>query len=236
MKKLLSLTFLFALIFTSCSTDESSETITSETDANLMLKTKEEPKNWNPQNTANPYDQTGELYHKILEAYYANPTATTTATTISKIEELANTFTEFQTMQQTPYTSIQLANINTLLNSELNFTNCTALSTVAKNNLNSIITNLNTMSDDNASAYEINTYIINFESSIISNVAISTTDKEKILISTSIIRSNNYVHRRKKNRRWDIHYGIIAAAEGQNESYAKAVTTAAVIDVLENKE
>lgn len=236
MKKLLSLTFVFSFIFISCSTEESSEMVTSQKDETLSLKTKEDPKNWSPNNTANPYDQTGQLYYKILDAYYANPTATTTATTISKIEELANTFPEFLTMQENPYTSIQLANINALLNSELSFTNCTTLSSVSKSNLNTLISNLNIMSDNDDSAFEINSYIIAFEASIMSNSSISTTDSEQILVSTSIIRNNNYVHRRKKNRRWDIHHGIIAASDGQNESYAKAATSAATIDVLENNE
>jgi|GEM_PF-6538904 len=234
MKKLLSLSLFLSLVFFSCSTDEGFEETASQSDIKGFLKMKEDPKNWNPENTANPYDQTGKLYYKILAAYYANPTVTTASGVITQIETLANTFPEFQTMQGNSYSPIQLTNINTILNSELNFSNCTVLSTATKNNLEVLIANLNSLSENESSPNEINTYIIGFETTVNSSTFLSVLEKKQILISTSIIRHNNYVHRQKKGRRWDIHHGIIGANEGQNESYAKAATNAAVIDVLEN--
>lgn len=233
MKKLVSLSLFLSIALSSCSTDESFEETASQPEINVSLRAKEDPKTWNPENATNSYDQTGKLYYKILNAYYSNPTATNASEAIMQIENIAATFPEFQNMQENPYSSIQVMDINTILNSELNFVNCAALSISAKNNLDFLIENLNTLSDNDSSPYEINTYIIGFESTTNSSTSLSVSDKKQILISTSIIRHNNYLHRQKRNRRWDIHHGVIAAGEGQIESLAKATTNAAVIDILE---
>lgn len=233
MKKLLSLSLFLSLTFLSCSTDEDIEMEASQSDTSaIKLK-----KNWSPQNTANPHDQAGILYHQILEQYNATiPTNTTPSQIIFDIESIANSFSEFNSMKNNSYSSIGYNNISWILSTEESYhtaiSNNTNLSATAKDQLETMTSTLKQMIDAQATSKNIHDYIISFEATISSSLFLTATEKKTILTSSSIARHANY--QRKKGRRWDIHHGMTGSIYGDNENMAKAVTTAASISAIGN--
>lgn len=237
MKKLLSLSLFLSLTFLSCSTDEDLENIELQSETSTSLSLKENPHNWNPANTANSYDAAGNLYRKILEEYHDNaPTSTTPSQIISDVETIANSFSEFTPMKNNIYMPLAYSNINWILNTSDSYhiaiTNNTVLSMAAKNQLEILASNLTLMIDAEASAKNIHDHIVGFEATIVSSQALTANDKKAILTSTSIARHANYL--RRKGRRWDIHHGITGCIQGDTESMAKAVTTAASVNAVGN--
>lgn len=224
----------------SCSTDEDIEMEASQSNASASINHKKEnPGNWSPQNTANPYDQAGILYRQILEQYNANvPTNTTPSQIIFDIESIANGFSEFSPMKNNSYTPIVYNSINWILSTEESYhtaiSNNNNLSITAKNQLETMASTLIQMIDAQATSKNIHDYIIGFEASISSSLVLTATEKMTILTSSSIARHANY--QRKKGRRWDIHHGITGSVYGSSENMAKAVTTAASINVIGNNE
>lgn len=237
MKKLLSLSLFLSLSFLSCSTDEDIEMNGTQTGSSAINHKKENPHNWSPQNTANSYDHAGVLYRQILEQYYANAsTNITPSQIIFDIESIANNFSEFDPMKNNNYSPIAYNNINWILSTDESYhtaisTN-SSLSVTAKNQLENLASTLKQMIDNEATAKNIHDYIVGFETLISSNTVLTANDKKTILTSSSIARHANYL--RKKGRRWDIHHGITGSIYGCNENMAKAITTAASINVIGN--
>lgn len=240
MKKLLSLSLFLSLSFLSCSTDEDIEMEASQSNTSASINHKKEnPGNWNPQNTANPYDQAGILYRQILEQYYGHVhTNTTPSQIIFDIETIANDFSEFTPMKNNSYLPIDYNNINWILNTEESYhiaiSNNNNISVTAKDQLETLASTLTQMIDASATSKNIHDYIVGFEATLISSTVLTANDKKTILTSCSIARHANYMQR--KGRRWDIHHGITGSIYGSNENTAKAVTTAASINVLGNNE
>lgn len=238
MKKLLLLSLFLSLTFLSCSTDEGIETETSQSDASVSINHKKEnPGNWSPQNTANPYDQAGILYRQILEQYNTNiPTNATPSQIIFDIESIANGFSDFAPMKNNNYSPIAYNNISWILSTEESYhtaiSNNTNLSVTAKNQLETMASTLIEMVDTQATSKNIHDYIVSFEATISSSLILTATEKKTILISSSIARHANY--QRKKGRRWDIHHGITGSIYGENENMAKAITTAASVNAIAN--
>lgn len=236
MKKLLSLSLFLSLTFFSCSTDEDLEIATSQAETFNTLSHKENPHTWNPENNTNSYDNAGKLYRQILEHYYQTvPVSTTPSQVISDIESIANGFSDFSSMKSSNYLPIAYNNITWILNTGDSYhaaiTN-SSLSTTAKNQLETLATNLAQLIDADVTAKNIHDYIVSFEATIVSNQILTANDKKAILTSSSIARHANYL--RRKGRRWDIHHGITGSIDGSTESMAKAVTTAASVSAIGN--
>lgn len=236
MKKLVSLSLFLSLTFLSCSTDDNFETIESQSEVTNSLSRKENPNTWNPENTNNTYDIAGKLYLQILEEHAENSSTTIPAVIISEIESIANNIPQFVSMKNNNYSPLAYTNINWILASnnsyDTAFTNNTTLSIAAKNKLELLIDNLDVLLDSDATSKNIHDYIVGFEVTIVSSQTLTTADKKVILTSSSIARHANYL--RKKGRRWDIHHGITGAVDGDDESMAKAVTTAACAHAIGN--
>lgn len=237
MKKLLSLSLFLSLTFFSCSTDEDFENVELQSETSTTLSHKENPHNWNPANTANSYDAAGNLYRMVLEEYYDNvPTSTTPSQIISDVETIANGFSEFAPMKNNIYMPLAYSNIDWILTTNNSYhiaiTNNNSLSATAKNQLEVLTNNLILMIDAEATAKSIHDYIVGFEATILSNQNLTANDKKTILTSSSIARHANYL--RRKGRRWDIHHGITGSIQGDTESMAKAITTAASVYAIGN--
>lgn len=235
MKKLLSLSLFVSFAFLSCSTDEDSENVSSQAEASNVLHQKQT--DLNPENSANPYDVAGKLYRQILEKYYENTSPTATPSqVITEIETIANGFTDFAPMKNSPYQPVAYSNINWILNTEGSYhivvTNSNNLSAAGKNQLEILASNLSQLLDTGAEAKSIHDHIISFEATIFSSLTLTSNDKKAILTSSSIARHANYL--RRKGRRWDIHHGITGALQGNAESMAKAITTASSVNAIEN--
>lgn len=235
MKKLLSLSLFLSLIFFSCSTHEDSETTTSQAET-FTLSSKQNQHIWNPENNMNLYDNTGKLYRDILEEYYETvPVSTNPSQIIIDIESIANSFSDFSSMNSN-YLPITYSNIDWILKKGDSYhdaiTNNSNLSVTAKNQLEILATNLAQLIDADVTAKNVHDYIVSFEATIVSNPVLTANDKKTILTSSSIARHANYL--RRKGRRWDIHHGITGSIDGSTEGMAKAVTTAASVNAIGN--
>ena len=230
----------YAILFTSCTLDS---------DANRPLVPDEPSQRITglyPENASNIYDSAGQLHNEIAEAYLAggfNPT--TTAGTISQIEVLATTNSEFQLLVPSNYVSPTAMEIESILSATkgdcLDIIANSAMTTNSKLSLLTFLDTLMVYRDQQVDYDTIHQYVIDYEMSIINDKSLPATDSKVILTTTSIARYAFYFARKHKKKRpkdrdWEISWGnITAGTQGSDESLAKAIVMSTVCGIISNK-
>jgi len=197
-----------------------------------------------PENSKNIYDAAGQLHNDILEAYLSQQkVSTTTAGTISQVEDIANVNAEFLLLKPSTYASPSVLRIDNILNNVVTPADVIANSSMsmgAKTSLTTFLNSLMAYRDQQKDYDFIYQFIIDYEMAIIDNASLSSNDKRVILITTSISRYGfDFAkrHRRKpRDRDWEISWGnIVAGTDGAGTSDAKAIVMSAVCGIISNK-
>jgi hypothetical protein len=197
-----------------------------------------------PENSKNIYDAAGQLHNDISEAYLSQQKiSTTTAGTITQVEDIANVNAEFLLLKPSTYISPSTLRIDNIINNVVTPSQIIANSSMTAGAKASLTLFLNTLMEyrDQQKDYDfIYQFIIDYEMGIIDNATLSSNDKRVILITTSISRYGfDFArrHRRKpRDRDWEISWGnIVAGTDGADTSDAKAIVMSAVCGIISNK-
>ena len=231
------------ILFTACSGDNETSILNCSKDkaaSNLMLR----KTGLYPENAENTFDAAGQLQNDIIEIYLAqgNPPGTT-ATAISNVESIANANAEFQALRPDNYTSPLASRIDYIMNKQaegLSIIDNSSMSLNAKLSLTGFISTVMSYRDLQKEYDFIYKFIIDYETGIVADNALTSNDKKIILTTTSITRYGFYFaskHRRKpRDRDWDISWGhIIAATDGSEESTASAIVKSTVCGIITNE-
>lgn len=195
-----------------------------------------------PDNPANQYDAAGQLYNALTESYiYGGLAAGTAAEAVSITEAIAAANPDFMRIKPAGYVTPAAARIDYIATHEQaaahEIISTAGLSVKAQLSLSGFIDTL--MDYDALTDYGIiYTYIINYETAVLTDPMLTGYDQRVMLTTSSIARHGFYLRKKKRprDRDWDISWGnITAGTEGGTEDTAKAAVMAVATGILLNK-
>lgn len=192
MKKII-LCIAVSFLIISCSAEEENRSEQSRS-ANTYVSKIE-----SPQNTENPFDQTGSEYYNLLHQYttvYGYPVSS---------NNLANHMRYLVANSQTTVDAITEESIDLILAAPeaqlMAIIGNSSLSSVVKSNLKVFVTELIKRQEQGYD--EIYNFIIAYENTLISDELLKQDERDTILKMTSISRYSLYADDRRKDRDWE---------------------------------
>lgn len=197
-----------------------------------------------PANTANPYDNAGQLHNRLLARYYQlshlskNPTAI-----LKRVDSLALAETRFQALAGTSYHLPPADRIAYILEKKIGsatyIVNATGLDTGAKTGLSNFISSVVAYSMDKDEYAVVHAYITDYEATLLADKKLSERDRRLLLTVTSIARYSSYEKKRRPKKNldpdWDVLVGnIIATTDGATLGQAEAIVMALTAGIVEN--
>lgn len=194
-------------------------------------------------NPANPYDETGQVFDQVLDAYYAGyrPASTTTGI-ILQIEPAAFSVANFSALASTGYTSPLASRLDYFASNPLTAAasaiSTSSLTQAGRTHLAQFVITSLPLCESVASFDEVYDIVLAYENSVLASSQLTVPDKRIILATTSVLR---YSARRKRKPKkntdhdWEINMTNIAPTiEGASQSPASAVTWAGAAGIFEN--
>jgi hypothetical protein len=228
--------FAMALFLISC--DSSMNEQDSTANHYKSSETKEEL----PFNSANPFDGAGTIHNELLTSYYAHyPLPTETDSIIALFYENAKAHSFFSTISSSPILPNELDMLLKEPDIVLqDFLESSDLSEKAKISLNGYIETLLDYADSSEDYAVIYDYITDYEHTIAADALYSSDEKAVILTITSITRHSVYMKKKRPKKNTDPDWNwlttnIFGATAGANGDTQKAIYTAVVAGIIENK-
>ena len=197
-----------------------------------------------PENANNPYDYSGQLFLEILSTYYeSNTKPTDMVGIVACIDSIAQQNTGFKVIIPAFYHAPSLERIQYFT---LNKRTClesvvdsSGVSSVAKLSLMGFIDTYLTMCSSEENYESVHEFVVAYEEGIIANSLLSATDKQVILVTTSIARHSAATKKKRPKKNtdplWDLLIcTVYGSIENANSSPAEAVTLALASGVVEN--
>lgn len=229
---------VYALLFISCESTES-EKITSE-----VIQYNRSSNDLPPANSSNDYDFVGQVHHDVLYSYYLDSISPTATDSIIKMVNLkASNHAYFDNFLLEDYDLIPESRIVYLVSNSTAFESIVTdlpLSTQAKTDFRLFVSTVLSKLDSGVDYLEIHDFVVSYESSLAASSNYTTSEKEYLLIVTSIIRHSVYAKekRPKKNTDpdWDwLTANITGAVEGAQYGKSQAILTALKAGIIENR-
>lgn len=230
---------VYAFLFFSCDSTESEE-ITS--DISYHSKTSHDIP---PVNSSNDYDIVGQVHHDVLYSYYADSFLPMSSDSIVKRVNLkASSHPYFDNFLLADYDLIPESRIAYLVsNSSTAFESIVTdlpLSLQAKTDFRLFVSTVLSKVNNGVDYLDIHNYVVSYESSVVASTTYTASEKEYLLIVTSIIRHSVYAKekRPKKNTDpdWDwLTANITGAVEGAQYGKSHAILTALKAGIIENR-
>ncbi|MEO5777359.1 MAG: hypothetical protein ABIQ27_10655 [Flavobacterium sp.] len=238
MKKIYSC-LLILTFFTSCNDDlNTHQEVNTNTIASRAIN------EVFPLNNDNPYDNVGQLHDDLFETYYASGNLPSDIYgIINRVESIANSNNTFISMKGANYQTVAPQRVQYILEHKntciADIISNSSMTTAAKVSLADFVNSLIQYFPTEFSGDVLSDFVVKYENTIIASPLFTTNDKRIMLITTSVARHSTYMARKKPKKNtdpdWIIFVGnIIAATEGAEDGYAKAVTLALATGIAQN--
>lgn len=212
-----------------------------EVASNELYKDEETP---SPVNASNPFDSAGHIHQQLLTAYFLEDQLPQSSSGIAtKVVDLAladSSFValgsgyQFSALTRVEYIVLEgQACSHEVVTSTLN--DSTAIAS-----LKTFIATVFSMCDSETEFAPVYNYITAYEAGVLAHSNWLASDKEKMLISTSIARHAAYARKKKpkknKDPDWDLLVSnVLAAVDGADVSMQEAIVRGLVAGIIENK-
>lgn len=227
------------LLFISCDSTESEETPSKISQFNKIGNDEL------PFNSSNSYEFVGQAYQNVLHQYYSDSILPSfNDSIIEKVNWNASTHVLFKDFVLADYNLIPESRINYIVsdsNTALNsILSNLSLPSKEKDNFRVFISTLLFKVDNDLDYLDIYNYVIAYESEIQKSDQLSSSEKEYILASTSIIRHSIYVKKRRPKKNTDLDWywlraNFAGAIEGAQHGKNHAILAALKTGIIENK-
>jgi hypothetical protein len=235
---------IVAVVLVSCNNDTDTQKATDAKSVSSAVKPLHRGVNESPGNSDNPYDQAGQLFSELFDAYFDTTSLPTTTTTIAaRVESVASASTNFMAAKTLTYHPVSVTNVDYLVSQGTtcisSVLNGTGISSRAKTSLSGFISNMLSLSateDDYAVIYS---YITTYEDGVVADTLLSSLDKKVILTASSITRYSSYRHKKKPKKNTDPEWYLMVsnmtgAIENSPYGVCDAVTTSLAAGVADN--
>ena len=215
MKKIYSWVIILTF-FISCTSDStltSSDTIPNAI-TTMPLHQENRTGDAIPFNTDNIYDVAGKIHNELFESYYGYGTLPTTVAGIAvRVDSIASFNSNFIRIKRINYIPVSIGRVDYLLT---NKTTCVStviagsnLSVKGKLSLENFINSLLLLFDGASSCTTLYDFIVDYETSVISDPLLTVKDKKIILITTSISRHSTYMAKKRPKKNTDPDWTVL---------------------------
>lgn len=243
--KNLCLCLLVLVFYSSC--DDSSAylyttNLTTNANAGSTLASRSGP--LMPENMDNPYDYSGQLFLEILSTYYeSNSKPTDMIGIVARIDSIAQQNPGFKEIKPAFYHAPSLERIQYFI---MNKKSCletvvdsSGVSAIGQLSLIGFIDTYLTLCSGEESYEVVHEFVIAYEKDIIANSLLSVTDKQVILVTTSIARHSAATKKKRPKKNtdplWDLLIcTVYGSIENAKSSPAEAVTLALASGIVEH--
>lgn len=197
-----------------------------------------------PYNPANGFDQAGALHNELSESYVVGGALpTTVGATLASVDSIAGQNALFHMIKGPGYAAPSVSRLEYILEqSETDFSEIlsnSSLSESARADLIGFIEDVHYLETSRAAYDSIYSYITTEEDKIMNSTTYSQSDKQLLLVTTSVTRHASYFAREQKkkprDKDWDLVIAnIIAAADGAEQGSGKAAVMAATAGIVSN--
>lgn len=198
-----------------------------------------------PTNPLNPYDIAGQVHSELYAAYYEDDSLPVELSdVINRVLIVSNENETFVSLSNTSYLID-----STMLSSLLGQISCCSAEIIDNSlatdeaviSFQSFISTLVPLCNEEEDYTIIHSFITSYENFVFESKNIPASDKQVIMISTSIIRFSTYERKKrpKKNTdpEWDLMIGnIIGCVDGASEGIETAVLKSLICGIVENRE
>ena len=198
-----------------------------------------------PSNALNPYDIAGILHVELYKAYYEEDSLDNAIPAITdRVLLLANQSEAFGSLSSLPYS----INIEAVTQLSEQITCCTSeiltnslLSSEASVSLQNFIYTIVPLCNDEDDYTVLYSLITSYENTVLEAKNMPISDKQVLLITSSVVRYAAYERKKKPKKNtdpdWDLMiWRIVGSVSGATEGIEKAVVYAVIFGVLENGE
>ena len=229
---------LLSILFVSCSSDEKS--IDAATGSIEYLRTTDP----DPSNTANPQDSVGLVYSDLLNEYYNTEVKPASLDSLLVyLATLSDTNPKFLLWKGNSYQVPDNAHITSILQDpSASLSNSIAQSDIseeAQNSLTAFVDDLLLLCEEEEEYTLIHEFITSYEDSVITNGSYSTSEKQFILVTTSVLRYSTHAKKKRPKKNTDPEWALMVgnftgAIEGASEDRASAIMYALAYGIAEN--
>mgnify|MGYP003609756203 CR=1 FL=1 len=185
-----------------------------------------------PHNTANPYDAYGNAHNDILALYERGAYQGQDIDSISThVESIISANDGFGGLELDQGLQVSAPSITLILDAPMERAGTvienSQMSTSAKASMAGFLNYIFLHEKDGYE--EIYSHIVSYEAGVSGTADLSAADKEKMLVTASIVRHSLYRSKKRKDKDWETSVGNIAgSAEGSMENPVSAVKKAAI--------
>ena len=198
-----------------------------------------------PQNNENPYDFAGRIQHEILLSYYKDSSlGGSLARTIEVVDSIANLNICYTAIKGSAIVVVPESRMSYFL-SERDSTmervlRLLPISVYAKQSLNHYVTSIIGMVLNNDAYTLVHNYSVGYEGDVVSDVLLTTTEKQLLLTTSSIARYSVFMKRKRPKKNtdpdWDwLTAHIMGGADGAVLNSAEAINRAVVLGISDNR-
>lgn len=197
-----------------------------------------------PAYSANPYDNAGQIYDALFDAYYDGTIRPADVlSVIEDVETIANTNASFISLGSS-YTSLSAERVlylATRSNSDIGgIIGASSLSSAGKTSFSNFLISFTALYDFESDALKMYNAVVEYEETVIINELLTANDKRVILTTTSILRYSSYRAKKKPKKNtdpdWLISVGhAFGTSEGAEENMSKAIVEGLVTGIVSNK-
>lgn len=198
------------------------------------------------ENALNPYDSLGTVYYELYDAYYSSGSVPGTfGATLDSLTVYARASSNFVKLAgSSSYSFGMESEIEDLLACTSNCVATVVSNAFETSSAISLFDSFLADYDSACSSYEdyldVHLVVTDYEAEVLADTVLSSGDKRKFLIATSIARFTAYAKKKKPKKNTDPEWALLisnltASLEGADSSDADAVFGALLTGIMENK-
>lgn len=198
-----------------------------------------------PAYNANLYDNAGQIYDAIFDAYYDGTSRSTNVqSVITEVESIANANSSFAAINISGYQPLTAERVQYIAGRNVSdvagIIGASNLSPTAKTSFSNFLLSFIALYASENDAVKMYNSTVKYEGSVIASDLFTENDKRVILTTTSIVRHTSYRAKKKPKKNtdpdWIISVGhVFGAEEGAEEKMAKAIVEGLVTGIVSNK-
>lgn len=229
---------LVSILFVSCSSDEKSLDTTAGSIEYLRTAATD------PLNASNPQDSVGIVYSELLDAYYRTKVKPASLDSLLvNLSTLSEAHPDFLRFKESSYQIPGSLYISTLLQDPHESLSSSiaqlGISQEAQNNLTVFVDELLVLCEEEEDYTLIHEYIIAYEDSVVTNMGYTATEKQLLLVTTSLLRHSTHAKKKRPKKNTDPEWALMVgnftgAIDGASEDRASAIMYALAVGIAEN--
>lgn len=198
-----------------------------------------------PANEANAYDYVGRIHNELLERYLdASFQQASIPVLLQRLDSLGQLHPEFKLLCGSDYVGPSATAVTEIsaatITAATSVVNATPLSIYGRSTLSNFISFVLDFSAVGAEYEEVHSFLVSYESTLVSNTRLTAQDREVLLSLSSVARYSLYAKKKPKKNRWDPDWdllvgNIFGSIAGSGDGKAHSIALALAVGIVQNE-